>query len=159
MGQRSGLSGTDINTVNHMYPIDKNSFQALLTLYTVPGTNMRLGVQASGNTLYLDQWRGWGAQRFQFIEATDGYYYIKSVETGKYITIPNASKSDNVVVELQNLASTNNQQFRMEPVSWGTYRIIARHSSKDIQTTNIIPGDILKQGPGKHTGQYTIVTL
>lgn len=159
MGNRSSLSDADIATANHMYPIDKDRMYALLTLYPVPGTNERLGVEVSSAKLQLNRWKGYGGQRFQFIPATDGYYYIKSAQTGAFITVPGASTSDNAAISLESLTNGTNQQFRLEPVSWGTYRLVARHSGKDLITQHVFPGFPLMQGPSNYTGQYQIVTV
>ncbi|MCB0633399.1 MAG: M12 family metallopeptidase [Saprospiraceae bacterium] len=159
MGQRNGLSSADINTVNHMYPIDVNGYYGLLTVYPIPNSQERLGIEASGNRLYLNKWKGWGPQRFKFEKATDGYYYIKHVDTGKYLDIPGASQQNNVPVQLYNFNGNDNQQFRLEPVTWGSYRIIARHSNKEINSSIIIPGAIIEQHIEKYTGWITTVKL
>lgn len=159
MGQRSGLSDQDISTVNHMYPIDENHDYALLTHYSVPNTDQRLNVVSIGNQLMLSYWNGWGAQRFQFTKAGDGYYFIRDVGANKYLTIPNSSTSSNVGVKLQSLTRGNNQKFRLDPVSWGTYKIIAKHSGKEINTPMIFPGQIIVQGDKKYTGGFTTIKL
>lgn len=155
MGQRSGLSDHDISTINHMYPIDLNRNYALFTHYPIPGTSRRLVVEVSGNKLYLNSWRGHSPQQFRFLKASDGYYYIQSIQTGKYITIAGGSSAEQAAVQLENFNGGDHQQFRFEPESWSTYRFYAKHSNKVIKMNHIVPGQMMVQGGGSHTANFT----
>lgn len=161
MGQREQLSEADINTVNHLYPIHTNQSQtySLLQVYPAQVGQGRLALEARGanQLLIVNTWRGHTPQRFRFIPTTGGYYAIQDLQSGQVLTVTGASTGDNAQVQLrprQNGAA--HQEFRLRPVTWGSYTLVARHSGKEISSQMRIAGAGMVQNPDSHNGWFQI---
>lgn len=72
----------------------------------------------------------------QFIQAEDGYYYIKNIKTGKYLTY--VSRSTGTYLEFTDFTGGYNQQYSLSHASLMSYKIHARNTTYIISSNNEI---------------------
>lgn len=152
MGQRSTITDIDARTINYMYPFDYERYANGATFAMIPH-HSRFPIAATGNNgevvkQYTDNPGYAPYQRLKFIPATDGYYYIQHVLSGKYFTIESTDQWSMAV--LKDLKSNNQQQFRMEYAQDGLLRIRSRFGGLYLE----IGGNSYQNGAHLNTWPY-----
>ncbi|MEV0396587.1 RICIN domain-containing protein [Polymorphospora rubra] len=84
-------------------------------------------------------------QQWQFVDAGNGYYKIRSRHSGKFLELPNANDGTQLVQNADN--GTTRQHFRLADSDGGHVRLVNRHTSKalDIWEWSTADGGIISQ--------------
>lgn len=82
---------------------------------------------------------------WKIVPADRGYYSIVDTQTGKYLDVSGVSMDNGAKVILYNRTGGENQQFKIEPNSDGTFSFVLRHSGLKLAVKN---GELC-QGEGK----------
>jgi astacin len=152
MGNRSSITDTDQRTINYMYPFDYERFANGATFAMIPH-HSRKPIAATGKEgevmkQYQDHQAYAPYQRLKFIRASNGYFYIQHVRSGKYMTIESTEQWSMAV--LRDPANNAQQQFRMEYAQDGLLKIQSRYSGLYLE----IGGRNYSQGAHLNTWEY-----
>lgn len=152
MGQRNHISDSDLRTINYMYPFDYQAIVDKGTFALIPHHSrlplLAVGQEGEVMKQYQDHQAYAPYQRLKFIRASDGYFYIQHVRSGKYLTIE--SKEKWAMAVLRNPYNDARQQFRMEYAQDGLLRIRSRYSGLYLE----IGGRSYNQGGHLNTWEY-----
>jgi hypothetical protein len=152
MGQRSHISDIDQRTINYMYPFDYERFANGATFAMIPHHSRKpilaMGQEGEVMKQYQDHQAYAPYQRLKFIRASNGYFYIQHVRSGKYMTIESTEQWSMAV--LRDPANNAQQQFRMEYAQDGLLKIQSRYSGLYLE----IGGRNYSQGAHLNTWEY-----
>ncbi|MEV0731356.1 RICIN domain-containing protein [Polymorphospora sp. NPDC050346] len=84
-------------------------------------------------------------QQWQFVDAGNGYYKIRSRHSGKFLELPNATDGTQLIQNADN--GTTRQHFRLADSDGGHVRFVNRHTSKalDVWEWSTADGGIISQ--------------
>ncbi|MEV7226923.1 RICIN domain-containing protein [Polymorphospora sp. NPDC051019] len=84
-------------------------------------------------------------QQWQFVDAGNGYYKIRSRHSGKFLELPNATDGTQLIQNADN--GTTRQHFRLADSDGGHVRFVNRHNSKalDVWEWSTADGGIISQ--------------
>ncbi|GEA86857.1 non-reducing end alpha-L-arabinofuranosidase family hydrolase [Cellulomonas cellasea] len=91
----------------------------------------------------ITQWtRNDGAQQqWQFVDAGDGYYRVKSRLSGKVLDVYNFSTADGGAIVQYTDRNQTNQQFRLQDSAGGSVTLINRNSNKAVEVQGASTAD------------------
>ncbi len=157
MGQRKNIADTDKEALKALYPITSGKYifkprHSAHPLFAA-GSKGEV-VKQSSLALLADQ-------KFELLSAGNGYYYIKHVTSGYYLSVSARSTANGAKITLWNYEGRTHQQFKFEKISGNLYKIRVRNSGRylDIKGKSTWIGAELQQwGYGGGTNQQFYLT-
>lgn len=85
------------------------------------------------------------SQEFEFMNTGNGYYTIRELKSGKYVTAENGNHNNGAKISLENRSNTTRQEWIIKDVQ-GKYTIISRYNglSIDVPAANSTDGVYLQ---------------
>lgn len=101
----------------------------------------------NGGNVQIYTHNGTNAQKFQFIPASNGYYYIRNVNSGKVVDVTGGGLVNSVNIQQYSLNYTYAQQWKIQENGDKTYTFINRGSGKafDVPAGNFFDGANISQ--------------
>ncbi|GAA4455501.1 pectate lyase [Phytohabitans houttuyneae] len=112
-------SAATVSTSADYVFVNRHSGKAMDVYNWATGDNAPI-VQFARNDLAVQRWR--------FVDAGSGYYKVRSVHSGKVLTLPDATDGARLVQATDN--GNTRQHFRLADSDSGYVRFISRHSNK-----------------------------
>ncbi|MET0465951.1 MAG: RICIN domain-containing protein [Chitinophagaceae bacterium] len=94
----------------------------------------------------LSGWRSLNAQTNASSLPKDGWYKIRIVQNGTYVTVENLSRENGANLVQANYADQRNQQFYIRRFMDGTYTFQAAHSNRYVCASKATEGGRVVQG-------------